>query len=318
MSGQHGLVTPDGVRRLSTIQVDLDGLWVLRKFIGADPVGDVDPVFESGLPRVLRLLQHHGVRATFFVNGVDLESSRRRRLVEQVLRGGHELANHGLRHRYLSRVSPAERVLEIGESTRRVRELTGEEPAGFRAAGYDLDDESLRLLQEHGYRYDSSACPTVVGPLLWASQYLTAGVSQMAFPPLRRLVGPRRPYRPRPDSLYRRGAGNIVEIPVSVLPVVRLPLSFTYAVLAGGWYLRPGLAWAVRAGGPVNFLFHLLDFADPVEDPSLSAIPGLRVPLERRLPLANWVVEFLKQRTEVLPTDELYRRLARPAAVSRV
>lgn len=299
--------------RLATVQIDLDGYWVLLQFLGHAARMEQDPLFESGLPRILDLLDRYRIHATFFINAIDLEDRRRRKLVERVANAGHELANHGLDHAYFSRLPSGEKARQIAESSRILCEFLGRFPRGFRAPGYDLDSEGLSLLQEHGYLYDSSTFPTSFTPLLSLAQWLLSGRSQTSYSWLAHLFAPRGPYRPAAGSLFKRGGTGIVEIPVTVLPMLRLPLNFSYGVLAGAWYFRLGLRWAVMSGIPVNFLFHLVDFADPILDPRFRRVPGIRFPLARRLTLADGVLQFLHQRTEILPTAELCARLSRSA-----
>lgn len=300
-------------RRLATIQVDLDGYWVLLQFLGYPAEGDRDPLFESGLPRILDLLDHYRIYATFFINAKDLKDRRRRELIGQVANAGHELANHGLDHTYFSRLPFGEKAQQITESSRILCEFSGQPPRGFRAPGYDMDGEGLALLEHHGYLYDSSAFPTSVSLLLWLFQRLLAGRSQTFYSWSAQLFAPCRPYRPLPGRLYRGGGTGIVEIPVTVLPMLRLPLNFSYGVFLGAWYFRLGLRWVLRTGVPVNFLFHLVDFADPILDPRFRWVPGVRLPLDRRLALADGVLRFLSRRTEILPTAELCARLSSSA-----
>lgn len=299
--------------RLATIQIDLDGYWVLLQFLGHSAESVVDPLFESGLPRVLELFDRHRIQGTFFVNAVDLKDGRRRKLIERVAEAGHELANHGLNHTHFSRLSSAEKDRHIAESSKVLGEFLGKPVVGFRAPGYDMDSEALSLLEEHGYLYDSSAFPTSVTPLFSIYQRLLAGRSHTSYPWLTQLFAPCRPYRPAPNRLYRGGGRGILEIPVTVLPMLRLPLSFSHGALLGAWYLRGGLWWALRSGRPVNFLFHLLDFADPIRDPLFRWVPGVGLPLTGRLALADGIIRFLRQRAEILPTAEFCRRLTSSA-----
>lgn len=321
IGSMRGLLSTYGRERnckLATVQIDLDGWWVLLQFLGHSVERDHDPLFESGLPRVLDLLDRYQIRATFFVNAIDLKDRRRRELVERVTMAGHELANHGLNHAYFSRLPSGEKVRHIAESSQILCEFSGQLPRGFRAPGYDMDGEGLSLLQDRGYLYDSSAFPTSVSPLLSLFQRLLAGRSQTSYPWLAQLFAPCAPYRPVPGRLYRGGGTGIMEIPVTVLPMLRLPLNFSYGALLGAWYFRLGLRWALKAGAPVNFLFHLVDFADPILDPRFRRVPGVRLPLARRLALADGILRFLQQRTEILPTAELCGRLSHSADPARV
>jgi peptidoglycan/xylan/chitin deacetylase (PgdA/CDA1 family) len=131
------------------------------------------------LPRILELLDSCGLRATFFVEGLNTE------LYPDTLReldaAGHEVAYHGWRHepwRGLDRGTEWE-LLERG--VRRMGAL-GIELAGFRPPGGDLTPASLGLLHELGFSYCSPAGDAVRGgevvvlpfrwPLLDAFHYL--------------------------------------------------------------------------------------------------------------------------------------------------
>ncbi len=300
-----------------TFQVDLDGSWVLLQWLGADgELNDVDPLFEQGIPRSLELFARYGVSATYFVNGLDLLNDRKRRWLEQVAAAGHEIASHGWDHRYFSQLDHAARERQLSESARVIQEAFGQPPRGFRAPGYDFDAQGLGQLSAAGYAYDCSALPTSIGPVMEWSQRLMTGRRPVAYPWWQQVFGPTSPYRPNPEALYRNqpsdinAESGIYEIPVSVFPWIRLPLSFSYGVLLGERYLRAGLSAALSDTGTVNFLFHLIDFAGPVEHPKLRKLPGASMPVQRRLGLADKVVRDARERAEVVRTDALWESIA--------
>lgn len=293
---------------VGTVQIDLDGLWVLLKFLGHDYGVADDPIYEQGLPRFLELLRRHGVRGTFFTIALDLDDPRKRRLLEQVVQEGHEIASHGLDHSYIAGLPADGKRLQIAESSARLRALAP--VVGFRAPGYDMDAEALAVLEDYGYVYDSSAFPTVVTPLLSMAQRFLAGRAQTSYS-WRAVAGPREPYQPSRGHLYRRGTMRLTEVPVTVTPGLRLPLNFSYATLLGPSYITAGLRWAMRSG-LVNYLFHLIDFADPIDDPRFRRVPGVRVPLRDRLALADRVLRVMRDRLDVVPTRELLARWPSP------
>ena len=309
-------------RPKATFQVDLDGSWVLLQWLGCPPSENTarrgaDALFDQGIPRTLELFERYGVRATYFVNGLDLEDAGKRARLEEVAAAGHEIASHGWDHGYFSMIDAQERTRQIADSAAAIRDVFGAAPRGFRAAGYDMDAAGLQILEAHGYTYDCSALPTAIGPALELSQRLLTGRRQVSYPLLQQLSGPTEPYQPHSTALYRPGGSGIVEIPVSVVPALRLPLSFSYSALMGDWYLRAGLGWALKSAGTVNFLFHLIDFVGPVEHPRLSKLPLASMPIERRLRLAAWAVREVCDRADVLRTDDLLASLsgAAPAAL---
>jgi peptidoglycan/xylan/chitin deacetylase (PgdA/CDA1 family) len=84
-------------------------------------------------PELLRLLETHNARATFFVIGRQVEQHPE--LVRAILRAGHTLANHTQTHPVLffwSYFKPWLRR-EIDQCTRTLQAATGERPRWFRA-----------------------------------------------------------------------------------------------------------------------------------------------------------------------------------------
>ena len=57
-----------------------------------------------GVPRLLRLLDKHAVRSTFFVPGYTAE--RHPGVIRDIVAAGHEIAHHGYMHESLQDVSP--------------------------------------------------------------------------------------------------------------------------------------------------------------------------------------------------------------------
>src|SRR4051812_20868535 len=106
-----------------------------------------------GVPRVLELLDRHGLRATFFVPGHTVESFPRE--TESILERGHELAHHSYAHVDPSRQSRDEELADM-ERALGVLERIGVRPLGYRSPSADLSESTLELVEEHGFLYDSS------------------------------------------------------------------------------------------------------------------------------------------------------------------
>lgn len=105
----------------------------------------------EALPLLLDLLQRHAAKATFFVVANLVELVRELLLPD----GPHEVGSHGLTHRLLPSLSPAEMVEEVYES-KRVLESAGYRVDGFRAPFFSSPPSLPSLLSKAGYRYDAS------------------------------------------------------------------------------------------------------------------------------------------------------------------
>jgi peptidoglycan/xylan/chitin deacetylase (PgdA/CDA1 family) len=106
------------------------------------------------LPRIVDLLEETGIRATFFVEGLNTE------LYPDALRGladaGHEVAYHGWCHETWSGLAVDEErdLLERGVTA---LGSLGLNPAGFRPPGGGLTPGSTAALRDLGFTYCSPA-----------------------------------------------------------------------------------------------------------------------------------------------------------------
>ncbi|GAB4337969.1 MAG: polysaccharide deacetylase [Dehalococcoidia bacterium] len=107
-----------------------------------------------GVPRILDVLQRHGVPATFFVPAVAalLYPEEQRRVVAE----GHEVALHGWIHERNSVLAPAvERDLMM-RAADVLADVTGVRPVGMRTPSWDFSPSTLAIAREMGLLYDSS------------------------------------------------------------------------------------------------------------------------------------------------------------------
>jgi peptidoglycan/xylan/chitin deacetylase (PgdA/CDA1 family) len=104
------------------------------------------------LPRILDLLDEVGLRATFFVEGLNAE------LYPDTLReldaAGHEVAYHGWRHEPWAGLEPAAERDSLERGVRAMDAL-GLRPVGFRPPGGELTPATPGLLRELGFTYCS-------------------------------------------------------------------------------------------------------------------------------------------------------------------
>jgi peptidoglycan/xylan/chitin deacetylase (PgdA/CDA1 family) len=124
----------------------------------------------TALPIVLAELAETGIRATFFVEGVNADTYPE--ALRSIVDAGHECAYHAWRHEDWSRLTEAEEDLNLARGLAAMR-ARGLEPAGFRPPGGLLGDRTLELLRAHGLTYCSPAGAgaaidrTVLLPFAW-------------------------------------------------------------------------------------------------------------------------------------------------------
>ena len=106
------------------------------------------------VPRILKILHAHDVRATFYVPAVVALTypDEQRRIAAE----GHEVGIHGWIHE-LNSVLPyeAERDLML-RSADALEKVTGVRPVGLRTPSWDFSPHTLAIEKEMGLAYDSS------------------------------------------------------------------------------------------------------------------------------------------------------------------
>ncbi|MBP0447095.1 polysaccharide deacetylase [Roseomonas sp. SSH11] len=107
-----------------------------------------------GAGRILDLLGSRGIRSSWYVPGVVIETYPE--ACERILAGGHELGHHGWSHVPPADLSAEREAEEFGRAVESIRRLSGQGPAGYRSPAWDLSERTLGLVLEHGCRYDSS------------------------------------------------------------------------------------------------------------------------------------------------------------------
>jgi len=224
----------------AAIHVDLDGAQEIFEVHGWQYKGTDDPLFESGLRNALDFFAANRIRATLFVIGRQLDDPRKRELLREAVRAGHEIASHTMTHRPLTTLPRGEKRREIVESRDRIGDVLGTEPQGFRAPAFHIDRESLELLAEAGYAYDSSLFPTA----RFARQI---GVERVQDTPHRPLDG------------Y-----ELLELSLPSAAPLPFPFHPCYSLVLGMTYYRLALRRFRSRGVPMVLLFHLTDFAEPL------------------------------------------------------
>lgn len=103
-----------------------------------------------GAPRVMRLLEKHGIRATMTACALALE--RAPELAQEVLRQGHEVTSHGYRWAHQFMMNEEQERAYIRKAVASLTQTTGQRPQGW-LSRYLLTENTRRLLIEEGFLY---------------------------------------------------------------------------------------------------------------------------------------------------------------------
>jgi hypothetical protein len=302
-------IFPVAVRasRAACIHVDVDSLWVIGRFHGFETAVAHDPLFHGSIPRFLKLFDELDIRATFFVTGRDASGASASPLLREVIKQGHEIANHSMTHPpNFNSLSREDLRAEIGESTRAIEEVTGRAPVGFRAPTFNVSEDVLDILEDAGYLYDSSVLPAPVSPLFTVVQVLS-GRTRFTYGRAAHWRAPLRPYRPSREKPWRRGDRAIWEVPVSVMPLFRIPFHASYVLKSGRWLFDLGFRAYRMTSAPLVYLLHAKDLFDLEgvggRNPEESVRPSVR-----KASLIASMLRKIQQYYRTTTTEELIKQ----------
>ena len=106
-----------------------------------------------GVPRILDLLDRRGIRATFFIPGHTLDTYPE--ICREIAAQGHEIGHHGYVHEDPTFLPEAEEEAILLKGLETLDKI-GIRPTGYRSPGFDFSPNTMKLLEKHGFRYDSS------------------------------------------------------------------------------------------------------------------------------------------------------------------
>ncbi|NLB35004.1 MAG: DUF3473 domain-containing protein [Elusimicrobia bacterium] len=265
---------------INLLSVDLED-WHTSGFLRQAVSGERPPascIREATIP-ILNLFKEEGYSATFFVLGsIAAEDPD---LIKEIDMQGHEIASHGYSHTPLWELKPEAFRKELKETSDIIEEITGKRPVGFRAPCASLDENTswaVNVLQEEGYRYDSSIFPMKTP--IYGAPGATRGIYRISSADI---------FNDSPDS-------SLLEFPFSVCGPSFFPLPCTggiYGRVIPYLFLKPMLKSVVRRRS-LNFYFH------PWE--TYAYIPRLNVGIISRMVSYYNIGNYLKKIRRILGT----------------
>lgn len=110
---------------------------------------------ESGVPRILAMLDRYQIPATFFMTGVD--AMLHPDMLAAIEKSGrHEVGVHGWIHELPTRLTEAEEERLLDQAIDYLTKATGKKPLGYRAPSWAFSPFTLDLILKKGFLYDSS------------------------------------------------------------------------------------------------------------------------------------------------------------------
>ena len=300
-------------RPVASLSLDLDNAWAYLKTSG-DPAWETMPsYFDTVVPRILAIKRELGLPLTVFIVGADAEIARNVPSLKDIADAGCEIGNHSFWHEpWLHLYSREEVEEEISKAENAIHAATGLRPRAFRGPGFSISDTVLETLAARGYAYDASTFPTVIGPLARLYYFMKAPLSAEERKTRKRMYGsisdgfrPLKPYR------WTLPASELVEIPVTTMPLTRTPFHLSYLQYLAGFsevlakaYFRTALGLCKLRGIEPSFLLHPPDFLGQGEAPGLDFFPAMNRPAEKKAAFARWALSTLQKHFDVVTMQQ--------------
>jgi len=148
---------PGGARVAVLLSFDVDNetVWLRDGDTNVGGLSQGEYGARVALGRIVDLLDEYGIPATFFGPAMSFTLA-----TEQVARiqasGRHEIGVHGWIHERNNQLPREEEERLLRMAIDRLTELTGSRPVGYRAPSWNFSHNTLDLLRELGFLYDSS------------------------------------------------------------------------------------------------------------------------------------------------------------------
>lgn len=155
----NAVAWPGGARIavMLTFDFDAESLWLARDPANARRLGVLSQglyAVKRGVPMILELLAEEKLPATFFVPGWVAEHHTAS--VKRLRDLGYEIGHHGYSHGWADPEDPAGEARELDHASEVLDRLIGVRPRGYRPPAGEITDNTMRLLAERGFLYDTN------------------------------------------------------------------------------------------------------------------------------------------------------------------
>jgi len=297
---------------MSSVGLDADNFWSYKR-----THGDADWVERpSYLPilgeRMVDCFTKHDLKPSVFVVGADAAAADGPDFVGRLVEYGCEIASHSYEHEpWLHLYSPEKLRDELKRTEDALQAAGAPKPRGFRAPGFAMSPDLMRALVELDYDYDCSVLATWIGP--FARQYYlrtNKGLTKEERKDRKALFGslwdaalPNKPFTWKAPCEHgtagvQSPAVQLTEVPVTVFPLVRVPIHASYVIYLSGYsmpvakaYIKAALAFCKATGTQPSLLLHPLDLLDGKDAPGLEFFPGMNMPLGKKQEMLDFVLD---------------------------
>ncbi|MBC7901030.1 MAG: polysaccharide deacetylase family protein [Saprospiraceae bacterium] len=298
------------MKQTASLSLDLDNKWSYMKTHGDAGWESYPSYLDVVVPRALTFLKERDLEITFFVVGQDAALDKNAESIAMISEEKHEIGNHSFRHEPWLHLYSKQELLEEFEKTENALErITGQLPKGFRGPGYSLSPTVLEVLAERGYEYDCSILPTYIAPLARAYYFFKSPeMTEAEREKRKKLFGKFSDgFQSLKPFTWNVDGKNLVEIPVTTLPVFKTPIHASYVIYLSTFsktlakaYWKTAVEMCRVTKTQVSLLLHPLDFLSGEDVPELKFFPGMNLPTEQKIKIVDEMLEALGGSFEIV------------------
>lgn len=221
-------LTADTSDHRAVLSIDFESFAHTPAYRGATgTVSHPEDIGPESMDRLLSTFDDHDAAATFFV--VSEVAQRHPQCISAAADAGHEIASHTHSHPILNNCSQERRREELSRSREILTELTGASVDGFRAPAFKFGANHFTELTEAGYEYDSSVAPCRSIPGWYGGESSVIRPTSVS-------------------GLQVNSSAELTELPIAVMPGLRLPLTGTWLRFFGVRYTLLGMHLLAQRG----------------------------------------------------------------------
>jgi hypothetical protein len=304
------------MNKAASISLDLDNQWSYMKIHGDEGWDKYPSYLDIFIPHVLKVLDELELKITFFIVGRDASDEKNMKYLKMISDHGHEIGNHSFNHEsWLQTYSKPKIKAEIDQAEEIIHSATGQKPVGFRGPGFSWSNDLLEVLAEKGYKYDASTLPTFIGPVARMYYFWKSDLSKEEKKERKELFGSfREGFRKlKPYFWYLPGDKRLLEIPVTTVPIFKVPFHLSYLLYLSGismflmkMYLSFALFMCRITGTRPSFLLHPLDLIGGDQITQLAFFPGMNISSDKKVEVFKIVIKALKKRYNLMGMNKFY------------
>ncbi len=302
----------------ASISLDLDDQWSYMKVHGDEGWETFPSYLDIVVPIFLDVFDKLDIKITFFVVGQDAAIEKNHKILQSIIERGHEIGNHSFHHESWLKTYSKEKIeAEIEMAEEAIIKATGKRTNMFRGPGFSWSNDLLEVLQKRNYLFDASILPTYISPLMRRYYFAKSKLTKEQKESRKELFGSFKEgfYPLKPYVWKFKNDKKLLEIPVTTIPVFKLPFHQSYLLFISGKskflmkiYFRFAIFMCKITKTPPSYLLHPLDLIGGNDVPQLSFFPGMDIESGKKMEVFETAITILKKHFELLPMSEFSKK----------